>query len=101
MVDALCADGYTYSFYFRNQVAPKFWTDKKLSPLHSRVMALLLQLPDKHYKCGMDNLFMSPKFAKIAKNDTGKDIMIHGVCRPSRGIPNCILQTTVTKKRSY
>ena len=62
-------------------------------------MALLLQLPDKHYKCGMDNLFMSPKFAKISKNDTGKDIMIHGVYRPSRGIPNCILQTTVTKKK--
>ena len=62
-------------------------------------MALLLQLSDKHYKCGMDNLFMSPKFAKIVKNDTGKDIMIHGVCRSSRGIPNCILQTTVTKKK--
>ena len=99
LADALCADGYTYSFYFRNQVAPNFLTDKKLSPLHSRVMALLLQLPDKYYKCGMDNLFMSPKFAKIAKNDTGEDIMIHGVCRPSRGIPNCILQTTVTKKK--
>ena len=67
MVDALCADGYTYSFYFRNQVTPKFWTDKNLSPLHGRVMSLLLQLPDKHYKCGMDNLSISPKFAKIAK----------------------------------
>ena len=62
-------------------------------------MSLLLQLPDKHYKCGMDNLFMSPKFTKIAKHDTGKDIMIHDVYRPSRGIPNCILQTTVTKKK--
>ena len=59
-------------------------------------MSLLLQLPDKHYKCGMDNLFMSPKFAKIAKNDADKDIMMYGVCRPSRGIPNCGLQTTVT-----
>ena len=28
LVYALCADGYTYSFYFRNQVAPQFWTDK-------------------------------------------------------------------------
>jgi len=42
---------------------------------------------------------MSPKFAKIAKNDTGKDIMIHCVCRPSRGIPNYILLTIVAKKK--
>ena len=61
-------------------------------------MDLVGQLPDSNYKCGMDNLFMSPKFAKIAKNDSGKGIMIHGVCRVSRGIPNCITQVAVTKK---
>ena len=62
-------------------------------------MDLLLHLPNKYYKCDMDNLFVSPRFTKIAKHGIGKDIMIYGVCRPSRGIPNYILQTTVTKKK--
>ena len=41
---------------------------------------------------------MSPTIAKIAKTNTGKDVMIHGIRHPSRGIPGCILQTSVTKK---
>ena len=61
-------------------------------------MALVGQFPDSNYKCGMDNLFMSPKFANISKNDSGKGIMIHGVCRVSRGIPNGIHQVAVNKK---
>ena len=61
-------------------------------------MALVGQLPDSNYKCGMDNLFMSPKYVKIAKNERGKGIMIHGVCRVSREIPNCIHQVAVTKE---
>ena len=61
-------------------------------------MALVGQLRDSNYRCGMDNLFMSPKFANIAKNDSGKGTMIHGVCRVSRGIPNCIHQVAVNKK---
>ena len=61
-------------------------------------MALVGQLPDSNYKCGMEFFFISPKFAKIAKNDSGKGIMILGVCRVSQGIPNCIHQVAVTKK---
>ena len=98
LVDDLCADGYTYAWQFMNQLAPKCWTNKELSPLHARVMALVGQLPNSNYKCGMDNIFMLPKFANIAKNDSGKGIMIHGVCRVSRGIPNCIHQVAFTKK---
>ena len=81
LVDALCAEVYAYAWYFRNQIAPKCWTDKELSPLHAQVMALVGQLPDNNYNCGMDNLFMSPKFANIAKNDSGKGIMIHSPLR--------------------
>ena len=44
-------------------------------------MALIGQLPDKNYKCGIYNLFMSPKFANIAKNESGKGVIIHGACR--------------------
>jgi hypothetical protein len=52
-----------------------------LSPLHSRVLSLMQQLPldTTHYVCGMDNLFISPKFAKVMYNESGKQIMIHGV----------------------
>ena len=100
LVDALCAEGYTYSWYFRNQVAPKKWTDKGLSPLHSQVMSLLEQLPNgsANYICGMDNLFNSPKFAKCALKESGKAVMTHGVCRPSQGIPSCIIQEAATRK---
>ena len=98
LVDCLCAEGYTYAWYFRNQVAPKSWTDKDLSPLHARVMSLFQQLPLKHYICGMDNLYMSAKFAKVAMIDSEKNVLIHGVTRASRGIPPCITQEAVTKK---
>ena len=76
------------------------WTSKGLSPLHSRVMSLLQQLPKSSafYKCGMDNLYISPKFAKISYNNSGKKVMIHGVCCQSRGILQCILQDKVSRK---
>ena len=99
LVDALCADGYTYAWYFRNQLAPKCWTYKELSPMHARVMVLVGQLTDSNYKFGMDKLLMSSKFSKIAKNDGENGIMIHGVCRVSPGDQDCIHQVVVTKKR--
>ena len=45
LLDSLFADGYIYSFYFSNQAVPKSWIDKRLSPLHARVVILLQQLP--------------------------------------------------------
>ena len=93
LVDEVCADGYTYTWYFCNQLAPKHWINEGLSPLYSRVMSLSQQLPQntENYKCVMDNLFMSLKFAKAAFNLSGKRVMIHGVCRPSRCVPKCIV----------
>ena len=100
LLDALSSDGYTFSWYFCNQLAPKTWIDKGLSPLQSRVMSLLQQLPKNiaNYRCGMDNLLICPKFAKVCMNDSGRRVMIHGVCRKSRGIPKCITQQEVTRK---
>ena len=46
-MDALCAEGYTYWWYFRNQLAPKKWIGYGLSPLHGRLMSLFEQLPEK------------------------------------------------------
>ena len=44
--DALCQDGYTYTFYFRKQSAPKKYLDQGLSPLHSHVISRLDCLRD-------------------------------------------------------
>ena len=101
LLDALCADGFSYSFYFRNQAAPKSWTEKGLPPLHARVMSLIGQLPDDtiNYVCGMDNLYISPKFANFMLNQSGRRVMTHGVFCPSRGIPKFIVQDTVTKNK--
>ena len=102
-MDALCAERCTYSWYFRNQLVPRKWIGYGLSPLHGRVISVFEQLPEKtgNYICGMDNLFNSPKFAKQSLNESGKDVMTHGVCRQSRGIPKYVVQDAVTKKRSY
>ena len=103
LLDALCVDGYKYSFYSRNQAAPKSWTEKGLSPLHARVMSLIGQLQDdtRNYVCGMDNLYIPPKFSNLMLNQSGMRVMLHGVFRPSRGIPKCIVQDTATKKQDF
>ena len=62
--DAVCSDGYTYCFFFRNQQAPKKWIDLDVSPLHAQCLSLFEQLPGKNYSCGMDNLYNSCKFFK-------------------------------------
>ena len=71
--------------------------------MHGRVMSLFEQLSEKtgNYICGIDNLFNSPKFAKQALNESVNDVITHGVCRQIQGIPKCIVQDAVMKKRSY
>ena len=97
--DSICSDGYTWSFYFRNVHAPKCFIDKGLSPLHSRVMSLLSQLPGSNYDVGMDNLYISSRLALFAKQLESK-ANIHGVCRASgRGIPRCIEQQVGKTKK--
>ena len=78
--DALCQDGFTYQFYFRNEPAPKRWKKLGLSPLHSRVMALFDTLKDDHHQCGMDNLYNSVAFCKAAFKHP-KKVLLHGVTR--------------------
>jgi len=64
--DCICSNGYTYSFYFRNQNAPKRYTDKGISPLHSQVQSLFDQLPNKHYVVEFDNIYMSTTLCRTA-----------------------------------
>ena len=99
--DALCADGYTYTVYFRNVKAPTDLLNKGLSPLHARVVSMFSQLPTKNYKAGMDNLYMSAKLALFAMGCKAK-VHIHGVTRQSgRGIPSCVNQEAKTRKMKY
>jgi hypothetical protein len=76
--DALCQDGFTYRFYFWNEPVPPHWKRLGLSPLHSRVMALFDTLKDKYQQCGMDNLYNSIAFCKLAFKHPNK-VLLHGV----------------------
>lgn len=40
MCDAICDDGYTFSFYFRNMPSPKKYIDKGWAPLHARMFCM-------------------------------------------------------------
>ena len=97
LADCICTDGYTYSFYFCHQPPPTVFPD--MSPLHSRVLSLISQLPDKNYNLGMDNLYNSAKLARAAKAMEQR-VNTHGVVRVSgRGVPKCVIQAEVTRKQ--
>jgi hypothetical protein len=96
--DALCQEGYTYTFYYRNQPAPKHYLDKHLSPLHARVMYMFDSLKDDYHRCGMDNLYISAKFIAAAYQHERK-ILVAGVCRKGgRGFPKAVLQEEVKSR---
>ena len=96
--DAICADGYTFNWYFSNHPTPPKYLNEGFSPLSSRVLSLLSQLPGKNYACGMDNLYMSTKLSRACYCSDQK-VMTHGVTRSSgRGLPKCIMQEEVTRK---
>ena len=87
-----------HTFYFRQQPPPKKYTDTGLSPLHSRCLAMINQLPSKHYTLGMDNLYTSVRFARAAYL-TDQKVMIHGVIRPvKRGVPEIVRQVDMSTK---
>ena len=83
--DALCQEGYTYNFYYRNQPAPKKYLDQGHSPLHARVMWLFDGLKDKYHQCGMDNLYISAKFLAAALKHKNKVLVTGLCCKGGRG----------------
>ena len=56
LADAISQDGYTYSFFFWNMLAPKKYLDQKISPLHSCCLFLFDRFKEKHHAGGVDNL---------------------------------------------
>ena len=96
--DAICDDGYTFTFFFRNQPAPKKYLDAGFSPLHARIMALFDCFTDEYHMVRFDNLYMSAKFA-LQSFQHPKKVMVEGVARTGgRGIPAEVMQSEVTTK---
>ena len=98
--DALCNDGYTFSFYFRNEPPPPEYIAKGMSPLHARVLYLFDTLKQKYHRVGMDNLYISAKFARDCYTHPNK-VLVHGVARKSgRGVPSIVLQDEITDRKA-
>jgi hypothetical protein len=98
LADSICKEGYTYSFFFRNQPAPAHYLNQGFSPTHSRVLFLFDTLPCKNHAIGLDNLFMSAKLAWGAYTRKNQ-VKIHGVVRRhNRGVPACVFQEDKTRK---
>ena len=88
--DALCLDGYTYCFYFRQSPPPAKWTEQGFGSLHARSLALLEQLPCDWHRVTFDNLYISAKFVKAAYKIK---VLVSGIARKGmRGVPKCVHQ---------
>ena len=62
-VDDIADDGFTYSFYWRNEPPPKKWIDMGFCPLHARCLHMFENMEDIGHRCKMDNLYNSVKYA--------------------------------------
>ncbi len=81
--DCLADDGYTFTFYLRNQPATKKYVGLGFSPLHSRVLALYDCLLEEYHMIRFDNLYMSAKFC-LGSFQHPKKVMVEGVMRTNR-----------------
>ena len=96
--DALCDDGYTFTFFFCHEPPPKEYTNRGLSALHARVLKLFDGVEDKHHTCDVDNLYILAKFCKDAYQHP-KSILLYGVSRThGRGLPTFVVQEEVKNK---
>ena len=91
--DAICEDGYTFSFYFRHGDAPVLlerFNDLHLLATAKHVVYLLLKLPHLWTHVFVDNLFNSCKLytaAYRAKKLCHRVVRHHG-----RGVPEHVVQ---------
>jgi hypothetical protein len=69
-----------------------------LSPLHARVLWLFACVKDRRHICGLDNLYNSAKFCRVAY--VHSKVLLNGVTRKGKHVlPKCVLQEE-KKKRS-
>jgi len=90
--NALCCDGYTYSFFMQNMPAPKKYLDKGLSPQHSCYLFLFDQVKDKFHTCLVDNLCTSACFFWEAYTGANQVLCLVVARKSVRGVPKCDIQ---------
>ena len=62
LADALCDNGYSYTFHLCNMPNLQKYINLKCSPLHVHCLFMFDQHKDKYHVCGVDNLYSSVKF---------------------------------------
>ena len=65
---ALFQKGYTCRIFINNDHSPNIYLDKRMLPLHDRVMAFFNNVEGKHHQCAMDNTYKSDAFSKVLYN---------------------------------
>jgi len=78
--DALCDNCFCYQFYFRNDPAPKQYTEIGVLPLNSIFVSLFDSLEEDYHCCAMDNLYHSTTFCKHVYTHIRK-VKVHGVSK--------------------
>ena len=66
--DALCNDGFTYTFHVRSDPPLDNYVERIRLPLHARMMWLFDSFRSKFHKCGMDLLYNLARFIKETSN---------------------------------
>ena len=91
--NAVCNEGYTYSFYFRHRPPPNVggqYKDMELSPTARRVVWLASRLLNRWTRIYMDNLSNSKKLYEALYRT---EALAHGIPGTNgRGIPPYIIQ---------
>jgi hypothetical protein len=91
--NAVCNEGYTYSFYFQHRPPPNVggqYKDMELSPTARRVVWLASRLPNRWTRIYMDNLSNSKKLYEALYRT---EALAHGIPGTNgRGIPPYIIQ---------
>lgn len=80
LIDSICEDRYTLSFYPQNMPPPMKWVNKGYSATNSRILFMLDTLKGQNRRYGMDNLFISTKLLRGSFVDCARKTLIHGVC---------------------
>ena len=93
--DALCKSGFTWTFYFHNQLAPTKYLQQGYAPLHSCILGMFDQLDEKHHNYWFDNLYPSAKFCRATF--THRNVV--WIAGPTRRVGMCFPNVFFKRKR--
>jgi hypothetical protein len=78
--DCIANDGYTWDFYFRNELIEAHLLAQGYCPMYCWLIHMYMHLRESGHRCKMDNLFNSVKLAQAAYS-LPNPVLIHGVLR--------------------